>query len=106
GIKVNLANKLILPAKTEVSVSTLAFQHNPNMCIVKETNNNGIAFLPFDLGPRFCVGSNFAITEDKITLVMILQRFQLTLSPVYIHSPLHRLTTRPQHGLQIILHAL
>ncbi|KAI3970763.1 hypothetical protein MKX01_024410 [Papaver californicum] len=118
--KVNLCNKLILPATIEVSVSTLAFQHNPDIWgadvhlfkperfsegIVKATNNN-MAFLPFGLGPRFCVGSNFAITEAKIALVMILQRFHFTLSSAYIHSPSHHLTTRPQHGLQIILHAL
>ncbi|KAI3954484.1 hypothetical protein MKW92_053469 [Papaver armeniacum] len=121
GKEVNLANKLVLPAKTEVSVSNLAFQHNPDIWgadvhlfkpgrfsegVVKATNNNSTAFLPFGLGPRFCVGSNFAINEVKIAFVMILQRFHFTLSPAYIHSPIHRLTTRPQHGLQIILHAL
>ncbi|KAI3861952.1 hypothetical protein MKW98_018235 [Papaver atlanticum] len=121
GKKVNLGNKIILPANIEVSVSTLAFQHNPDIWgadvhlfkperfsegIVKATNNNSMAFSPFGLGPRFCVGSNFAITEAKIALVMILQRFHFTLSPAYIHSPSQRITTRPQHGLQIMLHAL
>ncbi|KAI3867385.1 hypothetical protein MKX03_036512 [Papaver bracteatum] len=121
GKKINLGNKIILPPNIELSVSTLAFQHNPDIWeadvhifkpesfsegIVKATNNNNMAFSPFGLGPRFCVGSNFAITEVKIALVMILQCFHFTLSPAYIHSPSQRITTRPQHGLQIMLHAL
>ncbi|KAI3962462.1 hypothetical protein MKW92_053291 [Papaver armeniacum] len=121
--QVHLGNKLILPANMHVSVSTLALQHNPDIWgedaglfkpdrfsegIAKATNNNNnnAAFPPFGLGPRFCVGSDFALTEIKIALAMILQHYHFTLSPAYIHSPVQRMTVRPQHGLQILLHTL
>ncbi|XP_026402969.1 cytochrome P450 CYP749A22-like [Papaver somniferum] len=119
--EVHLGNKLMLPENMHVSVSTLALQHNPDIWgedvglfkpdrfsegIAKATNNNNAAFLPFGLGPRFCVGSDFALTEIKIALSMILQHYHFTLSPAYIHSPVQRLTVRPQHGLQILLHTL
>ncbi|XP_026407645.1 cytochrome P450 CYP749A22-like [Papaver somniferum] len=119
--EVKVGNRIVLPANIELSISTVAVQHDPEIWgedvhlfkperfaegIAKATNNNTAAFLPFGLGPRVCVGSNFAITEAKIALVMILQRYHFTLSPAYVHSPTQRITTRPQHGLQIMLHAL
>lgn len=58
------------------------------------------------MGPRICVGLNFAITEAKIALSMILQRHAFTLSPAYTHSPSQFLTVRPQHGVQVMLHSL
>ncbi|WCJ22075.1 Cytochrome P450 CYP749A22 [Euphorbia peplus] len=78
------------------------FEHG----IAKATNNNVAAYIPFGMGARSCVGSNFAIIETKIALSMILQHYRLVLSPQYVHSPLIFLTTTPQHGLQIILHPL
>ncbi|KAF6174846.1 hypothetical protein GIB67_034632 [Kingdonia uniflora] len=47
----------------------------------------------------------FCMIEVKLALSMILQCYTFTLSQTYVHSPV-RLTARPQHGVQIILHAL
>lgn len=74
--------------------------------VAKATKNNPAAFLPFGLGPRTCVGYNFATNEAKIALSMVLQRYAFTLSPTYIHSPILVLTLRPQHGVQVLLHPL
>ncbi|ONH89957.1 hypothetical protein PRUPE_8G026400 [Prunus persica] len=74
--------------------------------VAKATNNNIGALIPFGLGPRTCVGMNFGITEAKIALSMILQCYSFTLSPGYVHFPLHYLTVRPQHGVQVMLHSL
>lgn len=113
--------ELVLPANMEVLVSTLALQHNPDIWgedvrlfnprrfsegVVRATNNNPSAFLPFGLGPRSCAGINFATTEAKIVMSMILQRYKFTLSSTYVHAPIQILTTRPQYGLQIHLHPL
>ncbi|PRQ39031.1 putative 11-oxo-beta-amyrin 30-oxidase [Rosa chinensis] len=51
------------------------------------TNNNVTSFLPFRMGPRICVGLNFATIEAKIALSMILQRYSFTISPGFVHSP-------------------
>ncbi|KAJ8452420.1 hypothetical protein Cgig2_006225 [Carnegiea gigantea] len=51
-------------------------------------------------------GEKFAMTEAKIALSMILQRFSWELSPSCIHSPITVVTLKPQHGAEIILHRL
>ncbi|KAA8524080.1 hypothetical protein F0562_010489 [Nyssa sinensis] len=122
--KVKCAVKLgnfILPFNTNLNIPTLAFHHDPQLWgedvnlfkperfsegVAKATNNNPAAFQTFGLGPRICVGMNFANNEAKIALSMLLQRYTFTLSPAYIHSPVHMLMVRPQHGVQVILHAL
>ncbi|PRQ40571.1 putative 11-oxo-beta-amyrin 30-oxidase [Rosa chinensis] len=58
------------------------------------------------MGPRICAGFNFATVEAKIALSMTLQRYSLTLSPGYAHSPHQYHTIRPQHGVQVMLHPL
>ncbi|KAB2621134.1 cytochrome P450 CYP749A22-like [Pyrus ussuriensis x Pyrus communis] len=113
--------KHVLPANVEITIPCLALQHEPQIWgedvllfkperfsegVAKATKNNIAAFLPWGLGPRSCVGSNFAAIETKIVLSMILQRFSFTLSPAYIHSPYRLLTVRPQHGVQVMLHSL
>lgn len=111
----------ILPANIHVVLSTLALHHDTNIWgedahqfkperfsqgVAKATNNNPAVYIPFGLGPRSCVGLNFATNEAKISLAMILQRYKFTLSPTYIHSPIQILTTRPQHGVQVLLRPL
>ncbi|XWS09145.1 hypothetical protein CRYUN_Cryun40dG0060900 [Craigia yunnanensis] len=70
--------------------------------IAKATKYNAAAFIPFGLGPRSCVGMSFVTTETKTALSMILQRYTITLSPSYVHSPLSFLTLQPQHGIQVL----
>ncbi|CAK9142461.1 unnamed protein product [Ilex paraguariensis] len=112
---------IILPANIKVHVPTLALHHDTQIWgenahlfkperfsegVAKATNYNPAVYLPFGLGPRSCVGLNFATNEAKITLSMILQRYSFTLSPAYIHSPVPVLTISPQRGVQMMLHAL
>ncbi|EEF50709.1 cytochrome P450, putative [Ricinus communis] len=113
--------KLILPANIVMEIPILAVHHNPQIWgedvnlfkperfaegVAKATKNNAAAYLPFSLGPRNCVGYNFAITETKIALSIILQRYRFSLSPNYVHSPIPLIGLCPQHGLQIMLHKL
>ncbi|XP_004309425.1 PREDICTED: secologanin synthase-like [Fragaria vesca subsp. vesca] len=118
--EVRLGN-LLLPANMELLVPPLALHHEAQFWgqdaglfkpdrfsegVGKATNDNMAAFMPFGMGPRMCVGFNFATTEIKIALSMILQRYSFTLSPGYVHSPFQFMTLRPQHGVQIILQSL
>ncbi|MBA0737888.1 hypothetical protein Gogos_011313 [Gossypium gossypioides] len=113
--------KLILPANLDLLVIHAAPHHDPQLWgddvhlfkperfaegIAKATNYNAGAFCPFGLGPRNCVGMNFATTETKIVLSMILQRYTISLSPTYVHSPIPYITVQPQHGIQVILESL
>ncbi|KAJ1277079.1 hypothetical protein BS78_05G266400 [Paspalum vaginatum] len=62
--------------------------------------------LSFSCGPRSCIGQNFAMIEAKEVVAMILQRFELKLSPKYVHAPMDVITIRPRHGLPMLLKRL
>ncbi|XP_004297207.1 PREDICTED: cytochrome P450 734A1-like [Fragaria vesca subsp. vesca] len=108
-------------ANLELLIKPLSLHHDPDFWgqdvhlfkperfadgVAKATNNNLAGFLPFGTGRRMCVGSDFAVTEAKVVLSMILQRYSFTLSPTYVHSPYEALTLCPQHGVQVMLHSL
>ncbi|KAH9707874.1 cytochrome P450 734A1 [Citrus sinensis] len=113
--------KFIVPGNLDITIPVIAVHHDPQIWgedahlfkperfaegVAKATNNNVAAFIPFGLGPRTCVGLNYAITEAKIALSMILQRYKFTPSPTYVHSPVAIITINPQHGLQVLVHRL
>ncbi|KAK6931017.1 Cytochrome P450 [Dillenia turbinata] len=113
--------KLTFPANLEFSIPVLALHHDPKIWgeeahlfkperfsegVARATKNNTLAFLPFGLGPRNCLGSTFAVMESNVALSMILQRYSFTLSPAYVHTPSADFTNRPQHGIQVVLKAL
>lgn len=118
--EVRLGN-LIVPADVELLIPNLAFHHEPQYWgrdvhlfkperfsegVARATNNSRTAFLPFGMGPRTCVGFDFATTEAKIVLSMILQRHTIIISPTYVHSPREYVTVQPEHGVQVVLHSL
>lgn len=118
--QVTLGN-LVLPQGIALHIPILTIHHSPRIWgddvhlfkperfregIAGAVSNDAAAFLPFGLGPRNCVGSNFATTEAKITLAMILRHYSFTVSPDYVHLPTQTFMIRPQHGLKVILHPL
>ncbi|KAL7110418.1 hypothetical protein ACP275_05G025100 [Erythranthe tilingii] len=112
---------LITPPNTKINMPILALHHDPAIWgdnahlfkperfskgIAEATKNIPAAFSPFGLGPRTYVGMSFATNEAKIALCMILQRYKITLSPNYVHSPVQITSLRPQHSDKVVLHAL
>lgn len=118
--EVRLGN-LVVPTTTLLAIPTVAVHHDTKFWgddahefkperfsegIGKATEKNSAAYLPFGLGPRNCVGMNFATNEAKIAMSMILQRYSFSLSPAYAHMPAQLLTICPQNGVQVILNSI
>nr|XP_043624816.1 cytochrome P450 734A1 [Erigeron canadensis] len=105
-----------IPRGTELLIPILAVHHdqtiwgddanefNPNRFSdgVARAAKHPVAFIPFGLGVRTCIGQNLAILQAKLTLAMILQRFSFELSPKYQHAPTVLMLLYPQYGAPII----
>jgi cytochrome P450 len=63
------------------------------------------AYVPFSIGPRFCAGMYFGLTEAILCLATLAQKFELRLQPGYDVKPVCRLTLRPQGGLPMTVHS-
>ncbi|PMD14093.1 cytochrome P450 52A12 [Hyaloscypha hepaticicola] len=67
----------------------------------------GWEFLPFNGGPRICLGQQFAITEASYVTIRLLQRFDkmenLETDPVVRHNL--TLTNCPSNGVKVRAHA-
>lgn len=106
GVLVNLP--VLLVHQEEELWGYDAKEFNPerfNEGICKASKGN-MSFFSFGWGPRICIASNFAITEAKLVLSLILQRFSFELSPKYFHAPSAAGTLRPQFGVPIKFHRL
>lgn len=58
--------------------------------------NHPHAFLVFAMGPRGCIGQNFAMIKPKLVLVLLFQKLSLTRSSEYKHAPVTNLTLQPR----------
>ncbi|XP_073348649.1 cholesterol 24-hydroxylase-like [Pagrus major] len=56
-------------------------------------------YFPFALGPRSCLGQNFAQMEAKVVMAKLLQRFDFTLVPGQTYDLLDTGTLRPKSGV-------
>lgn len=102
-----------IPAGSSVIISPYVLHRHPRFWADPERFDPGRfagpkpspAYLPFGAGPRYCVGSEFAMVEARLVVAMVTQAFQLTLLPGHIVAPHPSLTLRLRHGLRMTPHA-
>ncbi|XP_059068914.1 cytochrome P450 734A1-like [Cryptomeria japonica] len=109
--------RISIPAGTQLELPILAIHHDPALWGndandfnpgrfsegIAKAAKHPMAFMPFGAGLTICVGQNFALSEAKMVLAMILQKFSFVTSPSYTHAPFLLFTLRPQYGAQVIL---
>lgn len=109
-----------IPRGTELLIPILAVHHdlatwgndvnefNPARFAdgVARAAKHPVAFIPFGLGVRTCIGQNLAVLHAKLALAIILQRFRFRLAPTYQHAPTVLMLLYPQHGAPIIFQPL
>jgi cytochrome P450 len=63
------------------------------------------AYFPFGGGPRQCIGAGFAMTEARLVLATVAQRFRMELVPGQKVEPYASITLRPKEGIRMTLTA-
>jgi cytochrome P450 len=66
---------------------------------------HAMAYLPFGLGGRRCVGEDFALLELRALLARVLQRYRVEVDPDHPVVPKPELTLKPAHGVQLRIEA-
>jgi cytochrome P450 len=60
-------------------------------------------YIPFLIGPRSCIGENFAMVEGQLILATLAQKFRLSLEPGQTVKTEAINTLRPAGGLRMTL---
>ena len=101
-----------VPQETRVIASHYLTHHLPDLYPEPERfrperwrdiNPTQYEYLPFNAGPRICIGGAFATQVLKISLAMILQRFRFTVVPRTRVDRIVAISMNPRHGLPMIM---
>jgi cytochrome P450 len=63
------------------------------------------AYYPFGGGQRKCLGNQMALMQTKIALAMLMQRFDLAVSPGHRNDLGTQVSLRPVHGIRLSISA-
>ncbi|MCE7027830.1 cytochrome P450 [Jiella avicenniae] len=85
------------------------YWHNPNdfqperFARPETREAQRLAYMPFSMGARVCVGAAFAMQEATLVLAEIMRRFELRPVPGHEPQPVSRLTVRSENGIRLFV---
>jgi cytochrome P450 len=71
----------------------------------RDEPRHAMAYLPFGLGGRRCVGEDFALLELRAVLARVLQRYRVEVDPNHPVVAKPELTLKPAHGVALRIEA-
>jgi cytochrome P450 len=115
AIKADLAGDVAIPANTVVLIAPWVLHRHRRLWKEPETFDpsrflpstpppNRFAYLPFGIGPRVCIGAQFALTEAVLVLATLIQAFHIERADDTPVSPRGVVTTQPDHPPPFLLH--
>ncbi|XP_040376783.1 cytochrome P450 734A2 [Oryza brachyantha] len=119
-VDVRLSDGCMIPRDMELLIPIMAVHHDarywgPDAAQFNPARFAGgasraakhpMAYIPFGLGSRMCVGQNLARLEAKLAMAVLLQRFHFRPSPNYVHAPTVLMLLYPQYGAPLIFRPL
>ncbi len=108
----------LIPKKSIVVVSPFILHRHPDYWEEPErfdperfrpestAKRHPFTYLPFSLGPRQCIGNNFALLEARLIFACVAQRYQVRLLPGHPIEMDPSIVLRPKYGVRATLHAI
>ncbi len=106
GVKLEPGNKIIFsqfPTHRDPEVFPEPERFDPSRWLRRRPDP--YEYIPFSVGPRVCLGAFFAVTEIKLSVARILQKYRLTVVPGTKIDPVLDFVLKPQGGLPMTIHA-
>ena len=70
----------------------------------REATRHKSAWIPFGVGPRVCIGNNFALMEGPIVLAALMRGARFEVDPARVIEPDAIATLRPRGGVPAVVH--
>jgi cytochrome P450 len=104
----DVADGIPVPAHAVVFIAPWVLQRHRRLWVQPETFDparflpdapppDRFAYLPFGIGPRVCIGAQFALTEATLVLARLIQSFHIERASDAPVTPIAIVTTQPDH---------
>jgi cytochrome P450 len=104
----DIAGGIPVPARTIVFISPWVLHRhrrlwsqperfNPSRFLPGAPSPDRFAYLPFGIGPRVCIGAQFALTEATLVLAAVVQAFRIERASKEPVVPVAIVTNQPDH---------